>query len=122
MQEALTTFLLALISALASAICGFFIGKVKEGKKAKIEERNRLNKIERDLMVLTRSDLIRLHDVFMQKGWCSIATKMSIEEEYEAYHDLGGNGMVTQLIEDIKNLPDQPPQYRSNRNNNTEVF
>lgn len=114
MQEALTTFLLALISAFASAICGFFIGKVKESKKVKLEERNRLNKIEHDLMILTRSDLIRLHDVFIQKGWCSIATKMSIEEEYEAYHDLGGNGMATQLIEEIKNLPDQAPQRYQN--------
>lgn len=69
----------------------------------------RLKLIERGQMLLMRSDLIRLHDVFTKRGYCPVSVKLSIREEYDGYHALGGNGVVTKLMEDIVALPDCPP-------------
>lgn len=110
MHEAITTFLLAFLSALASALCGFFIGKVRAASKKKQTEENKSKLVEKGLMVLTRSDLMRLHDIFIRKGYCPMSIKVSIEEEYEVYHELGGNGMATQMMEEILALPDFPAQ------------
>lgn len=56
-------------------------------------------------MLLLRVQLIEYHREWMERGY---STKHGIEnfmEMYEAYHSLGGNGMVTHLLEEVKELP-----------------
>lgn len=36
-------------------------------------------------------------------GVCDVETKQTAEKIYRAYHALGGNGVGTQMIEDIRN-------------------
>lgn len=38
-------------------------------------------------------------------GWCSVNTRTSIEDMYNAYHALGGNGVVTGLRNQMLQLP-----------------
>lgn len=121
MHDAVTTFLLAFVSALASALCGYLISQIRNKTKKNKEEKDRLEKIEHGLMVLTRSDLMRLYDIFSRKGYCPMSVKTSIEEEYIAYHELGGNGIATQMYEEILALPDHPkPKKRSSKSKSIE--
>lgn len=56
-------------------------------------------------MLLLRVQLIEYHEEWVQRGYI---TKHGIEnfiEMYNAYHALGGNGMVTHLLEEVKELP-----------------
>ena len=56
-------------------------------------------------MLLLRVQLIEYHEEWMQRGY---VTKHGIEnflEMYNAYHALGGNGMVTHLLEEVNELP-----------------
>lgn len=56
-------------------------------------------------MLLLRVQLIEYHEEWTKRGY---VTKHGIEnfiEMYDAYHALGGNGMVTQLLEEVKELP-----------------
>ena len=56
-------------------------------------------------LLLLRVQLIEYHREWMERGY---STKHGIEnfmEMYEAYHSLGGNGMVTHLLEEVKELP-----------------
>lgn len=113
MEQALLTFAFGLLSSAISATCASLITWAKTTKKRKSEadetEKRDLQKLEKGVMLLMRSDLIRLHDEFVgKKGYCSTSTKMSIEEEYQCYHELGGNGIVTNLREEIENLPEHP--------------
>ena len=41
----------------------------------------------------------------VDKGFCSVETKKSIDSMYEAYHALGGNGIITDLRNDCMKLP-----------------
>ncbi len=123
MQQAVTTFLLAFLSALATALCGFLVGKMQANSKKKQKEEEQSKLVEKGLMVLTRSDLMRLHDIFIRKGFCPMSIKASIEEEYEVYHNLGGNGIATQMMEEILALPDfkkQTTRKRSVKKENEE--
>ena len=59
----------------------------------------------RGTMLLLKVQLIEYHAEWKSRGY---VTKHGIEnfmEMYSAYHALGGNGMVTQLLEEIKELP-----------------
>ena len=56
-------------------------------------------------MLLLRVQLIEYHEEWMRRGY---VTKHGIEnflEMYNAYHALGGNGMVTELLNEVKELP-----------------
>ena len=56
-------------------------------------------------MLLLRVQLIEYHGEWMTRGY---VTKHGIEnflEMYNAYHALGGNGMVTHLLEEVNELP-----------------
>lgn len=46
-------------------------------------------------------------------GWCSVNTRTSIEDMYNAYHALGGNGVVTGLRNQMLQLPTEKKEGQS---------
>lgn len=55
-------------------------------------------------MLLLRVQLIEYHDRYMTKGSIPSYAYENFCEMYEAYHKLGGNGMVTKMKEEIDHL------------------
>lgn len=49
------------------------------------------------------------HENAMCHGWLHPNEKQVLERLYHAYHSIGGNGVGTQMIEDIRRLPSMPP-------------
>lgn len=56
-------------------------------------------------MLLLRVQLIEYHDKYMCLGYIPSYVFDSFCEMYGAYHALGGNGMITRMFEEIKQLP-----------------
>ena len=50
------------------------------------------------------------HETAMRHGWVHPNEKHVLERLYHAYHSIGGNGVGTQMIEEIRNLPSVPPR------------
>lgn len=113
MENSFWNFLFGLLGAALSAAAGVFFAWVKLRREKKCAETkevsDRLNLIEHGQMLIMRSDLIRLHDIFTKKGYCPVSVKLSVREEYDGYHALGGNGVVTRLMEEVTALPEEPP-------------
>jgi hypothetical protein len=55
-------------------------------------------------MLLLRVQLIEYHDKYMAQGYIPSYAFQNFCEMYEAYHELGGNGMVTKMNEEIHEL------------------
>ena len=55
-------------------------------------------------MLLLRVLLIEYHDKYMKLGEIPSYAYENFEEMYEAYHKLGGNGMITKMKEEIEEL------------------
>ena len=55
-------------------------------------------------MLLLRVHLIEYHERYMQLGEIPSYAYQNFIEMYEAYHSLGGNGMVTKMKEEIEEL------------------
>lgn len=55
-------------------------------------------------MLLLRVQLIEYHDKYMDVGSIPSYAYENFIEMYNAYHDLGGNGMVTHMKEEIEEL------------------
>ena len=58
----------------------------------------------RGTMLLLRVQLIEYHDRSMQLGSIPSYAYENFCEMYEAYHELGGNGMITKMYEEIQEL------------------
>ncbi len=43
-----------------------------------------------------------------QDGYCPIERKKMINDMYNCYHALGGNGIITQMLKDLMRLPTEP--------------
>ena len=56
-------------------------------------------------MLLLRVQLIEYHEKWTERGYITKHGLENFIEMYDAYHSLGGNGMVTKLLEEIKKLP-----------------
>lgn len=54
---------------------------------------------------LLRAELIRCHKEYSAKGFCPVYARESIIRMYDAYHNLGGNDVITDLKEDVLKLP-----------------
>lgn len=50
------------------------------------------------------------HENAVRNGWLHPNEKHVLERLYAAYHSIGGNGVGTEMIEDIRRLPSVPPR------------
>ena len=41
----------------------------------------------------------------MEKGYIPIYAMENVLESYAAYHSVGGNGTITKMVEEVKQLP-----------------
>lgn len=63
----------------------------------------------RGIRALLRADLIRLYNKYHDElEYCPIYVKQSLEDEYQQYHALKGNGVGTNLYNALMALPTEP--------------
>ena len=61
------------------------------------------------IRALLRADLIRLYNKYHDElGYCPVYVKQSLEDEYQQYHALHGNGVGTNLYNALMALPTEP--------------
>lgn len=76
---------------------GYIVWLLKQQKKERDAN-------SRGTMLLLRVQLIEYHDKYMEQGYIPSYAFQNFCEMYEAYHELGGNGMVTKMNEEIHEL------------------
>ena len=91
----------AWLFALLGALVGRLYSKV-------IDMRKRTKAIEDGIRALLRNDIIKAYNKCQEKGYCPIYEMENIEELYKQYHELDGNGTITELVERIREFPTQP--------------
>ena len=60
--------------------------------------------IEQGVQALLRNEIIRRYREFESKGEISILDKENLEEMFEQYKNLGGNGTVKKMMDDLLDL------------------
>lgn len=57
------------------------------------------------VQALLRDRIIQAYNHYKEKGYCPIYGRENIEGLYKQYHALGGNGTITDMMEDLRELP-----------------
>lgn len=83
-------------------ILGTIIGFVSSQFK---KEKRKNTAIENAVQSLLRNELIRRYREYEIKGEISILDKENVEHMFEEYRNLGGNGTVAKMYEDLLELP-----------------
>lgn len=108
------TYMIAL-PVILTALLGYIVWLLKEQKKQKqidaherderIEDEKRLRENNsKGTMLLLRVQLIEYHDKYMELGEIPSYAYDNFNEMYDVYHNLGGNGMVTKMKQEIEEL------------------
>ena len=90
-------FLMQTYTIALPIILGYIVYMLKNQKKSRDAN-------SRGTMLLLRVQLIEYHDKYMKRGSIPSYAYENFIEMYEAYHALGGNGMVTHMKEEIEEL------------------
>lgn len=94
---------LAIYSAAAIvAVLGIMLSS-RRIEKEKAEEESEL--VKSALRALLRSELMRTHHQAVRDGHASTVDKEVMERTYQSYHQLGGNGIATNLHDEMMALP-----------------
>lgn len=96
MDFLMQTYMIALPIVLTSFL-GYVVWVLKQQKK----DRDANSK---GTMLLLRVQLIEYHDKYVELGEIPSYAYDNFNEMYEAYHALGGNGMVTKMRDEIQEL------------------
>ena len=92
----LQTYMIAL-PILLSSFLGYVVWVLQSQKKDRDAN-------SRGTMLLLRVQLIEYHDKYVEMKEIPSYAYENYVEMYQAYHDLGGNGMVTKMYNEIQEL------------------
>lgn len=111
----MAVWLPSLIAGLSAVVVALIESNAsKERKKEKDErekaqkERKRSNDVENGVKCLLRDRIIERYNKYMGQKFIPIYGMENVEDMYDAYHDLGGNGTITKLVDELKKLPSKP--------------
>ncbi|MGF0032599.1 hypothetical protein ACQRBN_06480 [Bariatricus sp. SGI.154] len=86
-----------LLTVILTPLMGYIAWLLKQQKK----DRDANSK---GTMLLLRVQLIEYHEKWTKRGYITRHGLQNFIEMYDAYHALGGNGMVTHLLEEVREL------------------
>lgn len=97
MEDVIKIIISYIIPTILGGIIGLISTKLKKNKKKDLA-------IELGVQALLRNEIIRRYREFESKGEISILDKENLEEMFEQYKNLGGNGTVKKMMDDLINL------------------
>lgn len=87
-----------LIPTVLGGMLGFLSTKFKKGRKKE-------KAIEEGVQALLRNELIRRYREYKTKGEMTILDRENIEAMFKQYKNLGGNGTVKELMDELLDVP-----------------
>lgn len=88
----------------STAISGLVVAyKLLKNKQNQQDKKNKA--IENGVQALLRNELIRRYREYETKGEISIIDKENIEHLFQEYKNLGGNGTVKKMYDELLELP-----------------
>lgn len=105
-----TEVIVALISGAVTLLNVAYTQMMASKKKSSEKE----EAIANGLQCLLRTEIIRSHEKYMDRGFCPVYAREALTRIYESYHALGGNGTMTELYKQVMALPTDKEEHHEN--------
>lgn len=83
-------------------LAGYLVFKVKSLKDKQTATDIRQKALEEGVQALLRGEIIRSYEKYHERGKITVHGLDATTKAYEAYHALGGNGCVTEIMKDMQ--------------------
>lgn len=100
-------FLDKFLSQIVNALAGAIITLLWTMLRAKKRENDALKE---GMQALLRDRIIQAYNHYSDKGWIPIYAMESIEACYRSYEELGENGVIDNLMKQLRALPNHPTE------------
>jgi hypothetical protein len=102
MPEWIAKYWVEWVFGIIAAALGWMVKRLS----ARIRKEQEENKALRDGMkALLMRQIQDECEAAVNQGYCPVEVKKTIDQMYQAYHSLGGNGIITGLRDDTMRLP-----------------
>ena len=98
MDEIVGKLLGQLINAAGGAIIAYLLAVIKLKKKEN-------EALQVGVQALLRARIIEIYYHYTEKGWMPLDVRNSLEACYKSYEALGENGVIDDLVEQLRELP-----------------
>lgn len=88
-----------------TSLSGFLTWVVFKLKNKLEVSTKRWNATESGVQALLRNEIIKSYNHYMERGFLPIHERDNINNLYKQYQNLGGNGTVPRLMEELEDLP-----------------
>lgn len=114
MLDFVIKYFVEILCGLIVAVLSWFLRRIS----GKIK---RLELVEGGMQALLRDRIIQAYNKNVDRGFCPIYERDNIEKLYTSYHELGGNGTITELMKKVRTMPTEPiTQCESDHNHGGE--
>ena len=96
---------LMLLQAVVTIIVGYVGIKLKKREAEKEKEREESEAIKNGIRAVLRDRILQAYNHFSRIGKIQIEELENISNMYIAYHNLGGNGVVTSVYNKVLQIP-----------------
>lgn len=77
----------------------------KSLKKNVIKTKEEYDNISLGMQALLRNAIVDKYNKYKDKGYCPIYAREVIEKMHKPYRNLGGNGVVEELVHELNEMP-----------------
>ena len=99
-----------LCSLIITLLFNLIVNYVKKKKDKSGEVSTDLTLLKTGIQALLRNNLYAIHREWMPRGWCPTDVKDNFENMYNQYHQLGANGVMDRVREELMDLPTINPE------------
>ena len=103
MKDLLVNYGIEIFFTTVTGILGYII-------KILTKKLNEQDSIKLGVQALLRDRIIQSYNYHMDLGFCPVYARENIEEMAEQYYNLGGNGVVHQIMDKLGELPTIKPK------------
>lgn len=100
--EIITYALRSYVTYVLLAFGGVIVHYIKKSIRV-ATERNRI--LHESVRAMLRNDIITMYSDAQRKGYCPIYVKDNVKTLARPYRDIGGNGVVDKLVDEILAMP-----------------
>lgn len=87
----------SIVSIIVTAVSGYIVWYLQQHV-------NKKDNTSKALMLLLRHELKEYYHTYKNRGYISLSELEEYNEIYETYHALGGNGIATKMLEEVKKI------------------
>lgn len=105
--DIIKSVVITICSSLITGLIVYFKARYKKEKEMNAQLQETIRMLKEAIKKLLRSNILGIHEVYYNRGYCPLHVKEALQETHDLYEDFKGNGLGDKMFEEVMALPEQ---------------